>query len=174
MIIIAAIALALLSGPRDLESTNNGSTLNQKLYASVPESDRESLQKAIDGFLALRKEFKWIEIYQILDNDEHLSRDEFARRSKNQSRLVQFVPSSVSYIPPEDVWEIHGCAVFDPAWPGRQKGVFSGFKVRQTAKGWRFRDIGVVLLKDEPGGTRPCTLDNPGGVPAVPTQKKKH
>jgi hypothetical protein len=148
-------------------------TDNQGLYAAVPEPDRHSLRARLEHMIALRKAGDWDELYEILDNQRHLTKEEFIRKAAGEPKLIEFVPSSVTYIPPSDSWAIHGCAVFDPAPRGRRNGVFSSIEARRGTNGWLLGDVAVVLLKDEPGGTRPCTLAQPGGVPAVPTRKQR-
>jgi hypothetical protein len=140
---------------------------NQGLYALVPEAERESLRASVERMIALRKAGKWDELFDLLDHQQHLTKVPFIRQARRQAKLIEFVPATVTYYPPGGIWSIHGCAVLSPPLRGRQGGVFSSFDAHQTAAGWRFGPIAVVLLKDEPGGTRPCTPDTPGGVPRV-------
>ncbi len=157
--------LASLLGLIALPSAVKAGAENPGLYAAVPEADRESLRAAVERMIALRRASRWDEIYNFLDNPRHLTKEEFMRQSKTQTGLIEFVPSSVTYYPPTDVWAIHGCAVFVPAPRGRRAGVFSSFDARRAADGWRFSQIAIVLLKDEPGGTRACTVAKPVGIP---------
>ena len=131
---------------------------NRGLYDSIPEVDRESLRLGIDKVLTSQTSGKWDEMYGLLDNEKHLTKEKFAREMLGMHRLIGFSMDSITYVPPADVWSVDGCAAFDPPLRGRPVGVFSAFTARRTNDGWRFTPVAVVLLKDEPGRTRPCHL----------------
>lgn len=165
--LLALTTLTVVGGVAEVEAQDQG------LYTAVPEAERESLRATVDRMIILRKAGKWDELFDLLDNQQHLTKGQFIFQGRAQAKLIEFVPATVTYYPPGEVWSVHGCAVLSPPPRGRRDGVFSSFDARRTADGWRLGPITVVLLKDEPGGTRPCTPEKPGGVPAVPVARER-
>lgn len=94
--------------------------------------------------------------------ERHITREQYTTEEKGLSRLVEFVPTKVSYYPPGGVWIIHGCAVFDPR-PSKAKSVFSFIQARRTQDKWLVSDIAVEVPKD-PRDPQPCSDSGPNGT----------
>jgi hypothetical protein len=135
-----------------------GSDRDEKVYNLVPISDRGSLREAVDRFVKLQTSRNWNKLYDLLDNQRKVSREHFVREIRG-NKLLRFVPQAAAFVPPEGAWLITGCGFFKPTQVANGKGVFSSVHARKTDGGWRLTPVAIVLLKDEPGGTRPCASE---------------
>ncbi len=131
-------------------------TQNDGIYSSVPEPQRDSLREAVNRMISLRKASKWDSLFEFFYNERRLTKEQYIREEEGLSKLIEFVPIKVSYYPPEGIWIVHGCAVFDPR-PSKTSGaVFSLIQARLTLDRWMLSDIGVEVPKD-PKDPQPCS-----------------
>ena len=127
------------------------------LYESLPQAERIPFREGLERVLSLHKAGKWSELYDYVDTDVPMSKEQFIKENSGGSALVEFQPKVVTYIPPSDSWLVTGCAEFrEPS--GKVFFAFSSVRARHTDKGWRFRDVAIELLKDEPHGIRSCQI----------------
>jgi hypothetical protein len=151
------IAFLLCQRQPTLPEAKSNSSQNADLYASVPQTERTPFRSGLEKFIALRKSGSWNEMYELLDNDNHLSRPQFADRMRQLAILTNFQPDSITYIPPSHSWSVDGCAQF-LTQSGSKFTAWSSIRARQMTQGWKFSDIAVQVPKDEPTGRRACSI----------------
>ena len=133
------------------------------VYTAVPPKDRESLRQATEKFVTLRESEKWEEVYAMLNNEQHQTKDEFVKQMQHAARLIDFTPLNVAYYRPADAWVITACAAFEPP-PHKRGMVFAKLNAYRVRGAWLFSDVGVAVA-DEAGSIRRCTAKAKPGDP---------
>jgi hypothetical protein len=137
--------------------TLNGGEHAVSIYEPLPEVERRLFIDGLRKIIALRKSGKWSELYDYVDADVPISKQQFIERMKIADSLVSFEPAAVTYIPPSDSWLVTGCAEFKK--PSETVLLaFSSVRGRHTDQGWRFTDVAIERIKGEPGGIRSCRM----------------
>jgi len=108
---LIAVACTVSSQCQTLADPPSG---NQAVYSAVPPKDRESLRQATENFVKSRESEKWEEVYAMLNNEQHQTKDEFVKQMQHAARLIYFTPLNVEYYRPADAWVVTGCAAFEP------------------------------------------------------------
>ena len=157
-ILVTISMMLIMSFAGSRQEQHQSSLLQERAYASVPQAERESLRNAVQQLISLQTAGDWEKIYEILDNQQGLSRKQFLREMQGK-KLARFAPQSITFIPPEGTWMITGCGLFQPVRRNHRQGVFSSVHARKVGDGWRLTPVAIVLLNDEPRGQRPCTLE---------------
>jgi hypothetical protein len=129
---------------------------NDDVYSSVPEQYRNSLRETVERMIALRKTSRWELLFDLIDNQRGISKEQYILESKKLYKLIEFKPTNVAYYPPGDIWTIHGCAVFKPMPRKGDKAVYSVINARQSNDGWKLSDILIEVPKN-PAETQPCS-----------------
>ena len=158
VVLIASIACPCQGQPQPESS----STREDGVYAALPASDREPLRAAVDELVALQMAGVWARIYDLVYDHQNLSKKEFVRqhfvRKTQGSRLVGFVPENAAFILPEKAWLITGCGAFQSKQTADGAGLFSSIYAHKVGNAWRLSPVAIVIVKDQPARTKPCTL----------------
>jgi hypothetical protein len=139
---------------RPMASTDMG-----QIYESVPIADRDALRIGVEKIIAAHKNGTWDGVFETLDNERHITVDQF-RREGDRAQIMEFRLNKIVYIPPGGYWAISGCARFKHApSPGKSASLKSGLTARRTKEGWRFTTIAVSSSK-ETGGVEACIIQD--------------
>jgi hypothetical protein len=133
-----------------------------EIYQQIPKEQRESLRQAVEKVIIAQKERDWKTVWLLYDKrqDEILQpydkrKDEtegrFLKEMNRSWRLRNFKPVRISLYPPDNYWNIEGCA--SRAGDPEGKGVWAGLHARWADNRWYLSTILIELIKEPgPGG----------------------
>jgi hypothetical protein len=99
----------------------------------------------------------WADVYErFYFNERGLTKETFVNQRRHLEVLA-FVPTSVTYIPPSEVWEIKGCALFSPPLLKHKGGIVSAIYGKLTDGKWRF-SAPPAITPDDDGRVRDCSV----------------
>lgn len=154
--LLSISAALLLMTPwlaRKQQTEGNG----EDIYHEIPAMRRQSLEQAVNRLIEKEKVGDWKGVYALLDKQSTESEDSFRQNNGSLHRLREFRPLTVSFFPPDDSWNIQGCAAFadDPDGQGR----IAELHARWKASRWHLSMVSLVLFGSEKGGqVRKCSM----------------
>ena len=83
------------------------------VYQHVPDQQRKLLTEAIEKLVAAEKARDWKTVYDLIDKNSRDSESRFLSETKHLRRLLEFVPTKVTFMPADGSWNIQGCARFE-------------------------------------------------------------
>lgn len=127
-------------------------------FAAAPAAEREDLRRAVARMVYLQSEGRWSEIYDLVDDFQSTSKDDFVRSMQNGKRLISFTPISVVWVPPTQAWVTTGCAVFGRSKSQPTTNVVATVTARRVNDLWRITPVAIALRKAESGHVKSCRL----------------
>jgi hypothetical protein len=107
------------------------------VFARLPEPQRAGCRNALRAMINLETSGDWARVYdQFYDDVQGLTKEAFVKQ-RHHLRVLAFVPTLVTYIPPSEVWAIEGCTVFSPPLLGHKDGIVSVIHGKLIDGKWR-------------------------------------
>jgi hypothetical protein len=122
----------------------------EDIYQDIPAERKESLKQAVHRLVEAERAGDWKGVYALLDKQPGQSEDTFRRKMESMRRLHGFRPVKVTFMPPDDSWNIQGCATL-AGEPGGQ-GHIADLSARWKDSRWYLSVISFVLFGSEKGG----------------------
>lgn len=129
----------------------------EDIYQGIPAERRQSLKQAVNRLVEAEKVGDWKGVYALLDKQPAESEDSFRRKMESLRRLQEFRPLKVTFMPPDDSWNIQGCAALagDPDGQGHVADLSARWKDSR----WYLSVISFVPFGSERGGQlRKCPM----------------
>jgi len=113
-------------------------------YSALPEPEQGPFRLNLDHVISLTESGKWDELYDFRQNDQKLTKAQFAKRMNALDRLVWFHPSSMYYVPGVDKWVLTGCARYRRA-SGKEEAFLSEMREYHSNGKWMFDGVAIAL-----------------------------
>jgi hypothetical protein len=121
-------------------------TAEPKWYSSVPETERQAFLSRFERAIILRKQSAWSDLYDMRYNQDNETKQEYVTTRSQWRALIWFHPKRAFYVPPEDSWNIQGCARYrDPS--GKEYLAPSVMHAYLVSQQWLFNDLAVIVGK---------------------------
>jgi hypothetical protein len=145
------IALTILVSTSALSAWRQGTTGKQdNIYQKVPEEQREALKQAVEKLVAAEKVSDWKAVYDLLDKRPDETKDAFVNKMSHMRVLREFRPVKVTFMPPDESWNIEGCASL--AGEHNSEGHVANLTARWKNSCWYLSVISFVPFGNEKGG----------------------
>ncbi|HYB62318.1 MAG TPA: hypothetical protein VEH50_12680 [Methylomirabilota bacterium] len=141
---IAAVALLVMPLAVLRQAANAD---EEGIYGAVPGYQRGRLIQSMDDLVSDEIRRDWRALYQMIDHQPGESEEVFAKRMQSGRALRQFLPSKVSFYPPNDSWIIEGCASFEG--DEKNEGRLASVHARWAHARWYLSPITIELLGEE-------------------------
>ena len=107
-VVVIAILVVMLKGYRATsQSTSDAS--GDGWSAPIPKKDRPTFLFGFKKVISLRKQQAWSDLYDLLNHDDGVTREQFAKNMNRLDALVEFQPRAMFYVPSSNAWAIKGC-----------------------------------------------------------------
>lgn len=126
----------------------------EDVFQKVPEDQRKPLRRAVEKLIEGEKSGDWKSVYELVEKRPGQTEDNFVKEMERRRLLREFVPLSLTFVPPEDRWIFEGCANFDG--DGKGVGEYSTIHARWKDSRWHLSGVAIELF--EKGKTRKCSM----------------
>jgi hypothetical protein len=126
----------------------------EDVFQKVPEDQRKPLRRTVEKLIEAEKGGDWKSVFELVEKRPGQTEDSFVKAMQRRRLLHEFVPLSLTFIPPEEGWILEGCANFDG--DGKGVGKYSTIHARWKDSRWYLSGIAVELF--EKGKIRKCSI----------------
>jgi len=155
--LLSASVVLLLMAPRPA-GKQGAEDKRDGIYHEIPAERRESLKLGLHRLVEAEKAGDWKGLYALLDKQPAENEDSFRRKMESLRRLHAFRPLKVTFIPPDDSWNIQGCATL--AGEPDSQGHVADLAARWKDSRWYLSVISFVPFGSEKGGKlQQCPMD---------------
>jgi hypothetical protein len=127
------------------------------VYQEIPNEQREQLKQAVRKLVEAERARDWKSVYALLDEKPTETEDKFVSKMKPGRTLHEFQPFKVTFVPPDGVWNIEGCASFEGDQTGQ--GRVASVHARWGDSRWYLSPVVIDLFGTEKKMTpRPCLI----------------
>jgi hypothetical protein len=122
---------------------------------SVPNAERQSFLSSFTRAVSLRKQSAWSDLYNLRENYDGVTKEQFISNMSQLHQLVQFQPRSTFYVPSLNAWAIKGCARYRTA-SKKEYSAPSIMHAYLTDHRWLFDDLAIETDKSYRNDMRYC------------------
>jgi hypothetical protein len=122
---------------------------------SLPAPQREAFSQRFENVIGLREQGSWLELYQLRQDVNGISKAQFVKRMNGLDALIRFQPSSLFYVPPSHGWLIKGCARYRSKTRGEYVAP-SSMRAYSVKGQWLFTELAVDVLKSPADAPSSC------------------
>jgi hypothetical protein len=164
---IVVFSILLTAGVFPRASKQTTQEMPNDLFRKIPADQREALREGVQRLIEAEKKGDWKTVFELGERRPGQTADSFASERKRRRPLRDFVPASLTFIPPDEEWVIEGCASVE----GDRKslGHISTIHARWKDSRWFVSEIAVA--PSEKGLIRECSMPASTIPPSTPTTR---
>jgi hypothetical protein len=138
---------------------------DEDIYQKIPDAQRELLRRTVEELIDAEKSGDWRVVFQLDGKRSSQTEDDFVKEMQHRKLLREFIPLSLTFLPPENEWIFEGCANFDgdPKSVGKYSTIHAGWKDSR----WHLSGVAIEMF--EKGKIRKCVIprakSGAGGTP---------